>query len=717
MGRKKHKPRGGQARRPRPPQTPPPVQPPRRREPLLPLSLPELRPLRPRWDTGGLALLFAGVLVLYAASTPRTVMLEDDGLFITTAAFAGVAHPPGYPLYIVLGWLASLVPFGSVAWRVHTLSGLMGALACACIAWIVLRRTGNRPAAFLAGAAFAVSEHFWSQAIIADVYTTNAAAVFLTLALVQEAAEKRSTRRWLGAAAVYGLGLANHHPLLILASPVFLAYAVAAGKDFRSRLHYLIPAAALPAAALYGWMVWRSQQPVPINFLGPIDSWSELLTFIDRRIYGHIDQNVNAGLADKLRYAGHFATQALWQLGVVGGLAALWGAVASYRSGWRLGLACEVLAFAASSFLLIALLGFNYEPLRIYTFRPYPLVAYGIFALWLGYGLHALARSVRERAMGRRMLPALCAVCALAVAALGIWNGRVNYRPHDRFAEEQAQAMLDVAEEDGAFVLYADPFVGPITYLHWIEGRRPNLRLLEYHGLVFADRVVEPLSTTRQKTAGWAEFLGRADEPVYSLWFGPAFSAAGLAHLGFFVEVHREIGPGRIQIRANDAAREFFRKLAAMPAPKDLPSAVHRNEMMRGYGEYLGLAQVDERSALNEYVADVLPLAEGSYWSLMGMSKALVSQEGDRPLRLAETYFRKAMRLAGDDRGKEHRAAERFVEGRIAWRKGDAGRAKSLLRESLRIDRDPSNPAHEALERITRSSPGPAPPAPALPRT
>ena len=170
----------------------------------------------------------------------------------------------------------------------------MGALTCACIAWIVLRRTGNRPAAFLAGAAFAVSEHFWSQAIIADVYTTNTAVVFLTLALVQEAAQRRSTRLWLASAAVYGLGLANHYPLLVLASPVFLAWAVAAWKDFRGRLHYLLPAAALPVAALYGWMVWRSHQQLPINFLGPIESWSEFLIYIDRSIYGHIDQNVNA---------------------------------------------------------------------------------------------------------------------------------------------------------------------------------------------------------------------------------------------------------------------------------------------------------------------------------------------------------------------------------------------------------------------------------------
>ena len=686
---------------PTPARPPTPAPTPRRREPPILVSLPELHFLRPRRDAVGLALLFAGAFVLYAASTPRTVMLEDDGLFITTATFAGVAHPPGYPLYVVLGWLASMVPFGSVAWRVHSLSGLMGALTCACIAWIVLRRTGDRPAAFLAGAAFAVSEHFWSQAIIADVYTTNTAVVFLTLALVQEAAEKRSTRLWAASAAVYGLGLANHYPLLILASPLFLAFALGAGKDFRRRVPWLLPVAVLPAAALYGWMVWRSHQPLPINFLGPIGSWSEFLIFIDRGIYGHIDKNVNAGLADKFLYAGHFATQALWQLGVVGGLVALWGALASFRRGWRLGLSGEVLAFMASSFVLVAMLGFNYEPLRIYTFRPYPLVAYGILALWLGYGLHTLARSVRGGA--KPWLPTIRAACALAVAALGVWNGWVNYRPHDRFAEEQAQAMLDVAAKDGAFVLYADPFVGPIAYLHWVEGRRPDLRLLEYHGLVFADRIVEPLSTTRQKTAGWAEFLRNTDEPVYSLWFGPAFSEAGLAHLGFFVEVHKEVGPGRIQIRANDAAKEFFKRLAAMPKPEDLPSAVHRNEMMRGYGEYLGLAQVDGKSSLNQYVADALPLAEGNYWSLIGMSKALASQEGDRPQRLAETYLRKATRLAEGDRGKEHRATELFVEGRITLQKGDVGKARALFRESLRIDRSPSNPAREALAAIGSS--------------
>ena len=58
----------------------------------------------------------------------------------------------------------------------------------------------------------------------------------------------------------------------------------------------------------------------------------------------------------------------------------------------------------------------------------------------------------------------------------------------------------------------------------------------------------------------------------------------------------------------------------------------------------------------------------------------------------------RAMQLAkGNRRGKEHRATELFVEGVIAQRKGDAGGARALFRESLRIDRAPTNPAHRAL--------------------
>ncbi len=670
----------------------------------LNISLPELHPWRRRHDALGLAVLFIGMLALYAVSTPRTVMLEDDGSFISASWFAGVAHPPGYPLYILLGWIVShLVPFGSVAWRVHTLSGLMGALTCVCIAWIILRRTGNRPAAYLAASALGLSEHFWSQAIIADVYTTNTAIVFLTLVLVQEAAVRRDTRLWIAAAVVYGLGFANHYPLLVLGSPIFLAFVVAAGRDFRGRLHYLAPIAVLATVTIYGWMVWRSHQSVPINFYGPIESWDRFASFVDRSIYEDVDTNVNAGFMDKLLYARYVAIEALRQFSVVGGLVAIWGMVASWRSGWRLGLLCEALALIGSSFMLIAMLGFNYEYGKIAIFRPYPLVAYSIVALWLGYGIHVLAQQVRSGPV----LPALYAVGGLIVAAMGVWNGSINYRPHDRFAEEQAQTMLDLTEENANLILKTDGFVMPIAYLHFVEGRRKDLRILEAHGLLFNDRIAPPYVIGKyieKGHAAWAEFIRDASRPVYFLASGrPLVPELGYRVLGFIDKFDETVPLNEARVSPNDQAKAYFKTLLAMPRPHNTHVARHRNTLIRKYGKYLGYVMVLDHPEANQYIKDVLPLAENNYWSLIGMAHILLQQQGEKHLRAVEPYLRKVKQLAGEDRSKAQRAHVLYLEGLLEKRKGHTGRARALFLESLNLNRAKTNKAGQALATLSSS--------------
>src|SRR5688572_27017314 len=93
-----------------------------------------------------LATLLVGLIGVYALSAPRTVALQDDGEFILAGYFLGVAHPPGYPVHTLLAFLFSHVPVGSVAWRVHVLSGVLGALA-ACVVYLCLRRLDTRPLA------------------------------------------------------------------------------------------------------------------------------------------------------------------------------------------------------------------------------------------------------------------------------------------------------------------------------------------------------------------------------------------------------------------------------------------------------------------------------------------------------------------------------------------------------------------------------------------
>ena len=63
------------------------------------------------WVVGtGLALAAFG---LYLATLALTVLEADGGEFQFVPWLPGIAHPTGYPLYILLGWLwTHLLPFG-----------------------------------------------------------------------------------------------------------------------------------------------------------------------------------------------------------------------------------------------------------------------------------------------------------------------------------------------------------------------------------------------------------------------------------------------------------------------------------------------------------------------------------------------------------------------------------------------------------------------------
>src|SRR3989454_11249588 len=83
------------------------------------------------------AFVFVLSLLLYIWTLAPTVTLVDSGELIVAARSLGVAHPPGFPLYVMLAHLASLVPVGSVAVRVNFASAFFAALASAMLTLVV----------------------------------------------------------------------------------------------------------------------------------------------------------------------------------------------------------------------------------------------------------------------------------------------------------------------------------------------------------------------------------------------------------------------------------------------------------------------------------------------------------------------------------------------------------------------------------------------------
>jgi hypothetical protein len=120
--------------------------------------------------------VFLGALALYWRTlAPSVATIFDDSLeFQVVCPTLGIAHPTGYPLYTLLGKFFTLIPIGDAAYRVNLMSAFFAALTVVVIYLIVRILTDGSLAALFASLAIAVSPVFWSQAVIAEVYSLNA---------------------------------------------------------------------------------------------------------------------------------------------------------------------------------------------------------------------------------------------------------------------------------------------------------------------------------------------------------------------------------------------------------------------------------------------------------------------------------------------------------------------------------------------------------------
>jgi hypothetical protein len=185
----------------------------------------------------GAAVVGGVALAAYLATLAPDLLPGDNGELEFAAPTLGIVHPTGYPLYLLTARGLALLPGGGFAARVNLASALWGALAVAVIYALTFRvlaagraRSPWLPraaSAFVGALAFALAPAFWSQAVVAEVYTLH--ALFLALALwlwLAPPGPWRSPRRRALLALTLGLGLAHHRSLVLLLPALAVDWAL-----------------------------------------------------------------------------------------------------------------------------------------------------------------------------------------------------------------------------------------------------------------------------------------------------------------------------------------------------------------------------------------------------------------------------------------------------------------------------------------------------------
>jgi hypothetical protein len=434
-----------------------------------------------RRSKGGVALvLFVACLACYCLTLAPTITWQHDGVdsgdLVTAAYTLGIAHPPGYPLFTLLAKLFTFLPIGEIAYRVNLMSALLAAAAVSVVFCIILLLRPERidtPSMVVIAAASALllafSRVFWSQAIIAEVYSLNALLVALII-LFTTLYWRRAETRWLHAlATVFGLGLSNHFSCLLLL-PGVLLLVLRKGR-LRGTICLRLAVLFLAGLSAYLYLPLSSARIPPLDWGGP-HTWSGFWWTVSAKIYqeyafGLPAAHLPARLATWLSMS---AEQFTW-IGFALGLAGIWDLWEEER---------EWLLFSLTSFGAVAVYSITYNTTDSYV---YLLPSYLLFAMWMARGASYLLRdaiipwinkgrdrvSTTSRPLWLLSLPLLL----LPVFILSA-NLRDLDLSNDREAYEYAATVFAQVPADAVIIAGTDAHVFSLWYLLYVQGAAPH---------------------------------------------------------------------------------------------------------------------------------------------------------------------------------------------------------------------------------------------------
>jgi Protein of unknown function (DUF2723) len=204
----------------------------------------------------------AAFAVYLRTLAPGLVAVVDTPMFQFIGRVLGVPHNPGYPLYVLLTYPFSYLPIGSLAYRINLFSAMFGALTVS-LAFLIARRLGCRRIVSAAAAlGMAFGHIFWSQSLIAEVYTLDSAIIAGMLLALLAWGQTGRPGYFFTSTALFAAGLGNHTTIVGFA-PGMALYAVLKDRQFVLRARTLaITTLILFAGVLqYGFIIVRSRQP------------------------------------------------------------------------------------------------------------------------------------------------------------------------------------------------------------------------------------------------------------------------------------------------------------------------------------------------------------------------------------------------------------------------------------------------------------------------
>ena len=453
------------------------------------------------------ASVLVGVIALGAASLALLpgVAFWDTGELQAVGPLMGTAHPTGFPTYVLLGWLASVVlqPLGEPAFRMNLLSAICVAVSAAVTVDLVLRLTGRLALGIAAGMGLALMPTAWAMATHAEAHTLHLAFVAVLLWLLVAWDERvrapgrpeeddarddpaddarqdptdRGDRFLIAAAAVFGLALGNHSLTILLAIPVGLyVLAVDPGIWRRGRLvASCVGVLALTVVLVYLELPLRAGPFRAPLVYGTPDTWEGFKYIV---LAEQFRDSVTDPFGELPRKFGDLVMRATTQFGILAPLIPIGFIVTALRRpryALLTGTAAAITCFFAASYVNADISRYYLGP-ELMAWTWLAILAAAIVDLLAHLAGDIDPATARTRA---GMISVIVAVGLLVPTLLEVpaRHAAVD-ASHQVDAVNWTAHALDVMEPDAAIVSWWS-YSTPLWYAQRVEGKRPDIEIID----------------------------------------------------------------------------------------------------------------------------------------------------------------------------------------------------------------------------------------------
>lgn len=451
------------------------------------------------------------VFIIYLFTLAPSVVQIDSGELAAVQGTLGIAHPTGYPLFTMIGYIFSLIPLpftkiyqlnllaavfcsAGIAVFVYTAKLLLDNLNLISPTKVKIEKTkknkkksknGDRKKegqetvltetvkyiiAIAGGLILAFSETYWLQSTSVEVYSLhillmNIIILYAVKAFlhVEKESDKTNLKLWLIFSAFLALGFTNHMTtLLIIPGVAYLfftknKFSKAGFKKILLMLTVFFPILIL----IYSYLPVRAAQNPILNWGNPTD-FENLIRHITGKQY---QVWLFASSEAAKQQLIHFIETLLGQFSIALVLS-LVGLIASFFY------AGKIFVFLIITFLFTVFYSINYE---IHDIDTYFLLAYISLSYFAVFGLLKLFKMNSKKKL---IMPISVTVVVIAVQ----FFINVNKTDHSGIYtyEDYTRTILNsVSQESIIFGYQWDYFISPSYYFRYVENYRKDVAVVD----------------------------------------------------------------------------------------------------------------------------------------------------------------------------------------------------------------------------------------------